>query len=107
MKVKTYVNKLKKFLKQLLHWRFAVCFFLAWMITNGWCYVFIALGKIMNINWMLAVGTTYAAFLWLPCTPEKLITIPIALFFQKILFKKYTQTNAELNQLLSEEKHSR
>lgn len=104
MKVKQYISKTKKFLKQLLNWRFAVCFILAWMITNGWSYVFVAVGRILDIKWMFAVGSAYVAFLWLPCTPEKLITIPIAIFLQKLLFKKHTQTSEELSQMLSAEK---
>ena len=57
------------------------------MITNGWAYIFIGVGAYLDIKWMSAVGTGYAAFLWLPCTPEKLITVPISVFIYK-LFKK-------------------
>ena len=32
------------------------------------------------------------AFLWLPVTPEKLITIPIAIFFLRWLFPKDEKT---------------
>ena len=56
------------------------------MITNGWAYLFIAFGTMLKIKWMAIVGTSYVAFLWLPFTPEKLITIPLSVFLHKILF---------------------
>jgi hypothetical protein len=83
--------KIKLWLKLILNWRFLVCFGLAWMITNGWSYVFIVLGTILHIAWMVFVGTTYLAFLWLPFTLEKVITVAIALFLVKVLFKKHSQ----------------
>ena len=64
-----------------------ICFILAWMVTNGWSYVFIAIGFIFKIEWMSTVGLSYQAFLWLPCTPEKLVTIPLAIWFDKLIFK--------------------
>lgn len=91
-------EKVKKFLKKLCNWRFLVCFGLAWMITNGWAYVFIGVGSFCDIGWMLAIGTTYMAFLWLPVTPEKLITIPIALFLVKLLFPKHEDLHKELEE---------
>lgn len=76
-------NKIKPYLT--LH--FLLCFGIAWMITNGWCYIFIILGSILNLKWMYITGLSYLAFLWLPCTPEKIVTIPIAYWLSKI-FKK-------------------
>ena len=77
---------LKKWLGFFLNPHFLLCFGLAWLITNGWCYVLIALGGCLKIGWMLAVGTAYAGFLWLPGTPEKLVTLAISLFLLKRLF---------------------
>ena len=37
---------------------------------------------------MFTIGMTYAAILYLPFTLEKLITIPLAIFFQSKLFPK-------------------
>lgn len=82
-------NKIKLYFKLLLNWRFLVCFGLAWMITNGWSYLFIVLGRIWNLAWMVWIGTTYLAFLWLPFTVEKVITIAIAIFLVRKLFKKH------------------
>ena len=61
-------------------------FGIAWMITNGWCYVFIALGTWLHIKWMRITGWSYLAFLWLPVTPEKIVTVPLGAFIKKILF---------------------
>ena len=85
-------EKFKKLVGFLLNPRFLLCFGLAWMITNGWCYIFIGVGSYYDIEWMFYVGTTYLAFLWLPITPEKIITIPMAIGFLKLIFPrdKYT-----------------
>ena len=100
------IERIKLFLKKLCNWRFLVCFIFAWMITNGWAYFFIGFGTVCDIKWMLAIGTTYMAFLWLPITPEKLITIPIALFLLKILFPKQKELHRQIqeeNEKLKEE----
>ena len=97
---------IKLFFKRLCNWRFLVCFVIAWMITNGWAYLFIGFGTVCNINWMLAIGSAYMAFLWLPVTPEKLITIPIALFLLKIIFPKQKELHRQIeeeNKKLKEE----
>lgn len=85
--MKKFLKKLAIYLKPFANWKFLISFGLAWMVTNGWCYLFILFGSIFNINWMWAVGTAYAAFLYFPFTIEKLITIPMAIFFQTKFFK--------------------
>ena len=72
--------KIKPFMKPTL----AISFMLAWFLTNGWAYLLAALGT----GWVRAVALTYISILWLPFTPEKLITIPLSLFIQKKLFIK-------------------
>lgn len=76
----------KERLKPVLH--LLICLFLAWMITNGWAYVCLGLGIAFNWSWAKAIGTGYLAILWLPVTPEKIITIPIAILLQRFLFPK-------------------
>ena len=73
---------------------------MAWMVTNGWCYVFMFLGTWWKLSWMLAVGTAYAGFLWFPFTPEKLVTLAIAIWLLKRLFPQDEKTL----KLLHEEK---
>lgn len=75
-----YKAEIKPFLKPTL----AISFLIAWFITNGWAYLLVAIGS----GWLQAVALTYISLLWLPFTPEKLITIPLALYIQKWLFVK-------------------
>ncbi|MBQ6655383.1 MAG: hypothetical protein IJM79_07665 [Erysipelotrichaceae bacterium] len=72
----------------LLRPHFVICLAIAWFITNGWAYLGVILGKVMNWNWLLAVSTGYLAFLWMPMTPEKIITLMIAALLSKILFPR-------------------
>ena len=92
---------IKIWLKRLLNWRFLICFGIAWMITNGWAYIFISLGAILKIDWMRNIGVGYMALLWMPWTPEKLITIPIAIWLLKKIFPKNYELIAELENELS------
>jgi hypothetical protein len=87
----TIKNKVRLWIKLILNWRFVVCFGLAWMITNGWAYILLILGLTLNINLMYAIAMTYITFIWLPVTPEKIITVTIALFLVKILFPQHNQ----------------
>lgn len=76
----------KKILQFCLNPRLLLCFGLAWFITNGWCYVFTAVGAFFGITWMTVVGGMWAALLWFPFTPEKIVTILIAIFLLRLLF---------------------
>lgn len=98
-------QKLKKILKFFLNWRFVVSFGIAWMITNGWAYICLGLGIWFDINWLAGVAGSYVAFLYLPFTPEKLITIPLAILICKIIFPKQKRIREELTQLYNEEKN--
>ena len=75
-------DRFKPFLKPTMLLSFAI----AWMLTNGWAYVLLGIGIWGNVTWAYTVGAGYLALLWMPFTPEKLITIPLALAIQKILF---------------------
>jgi hypothetical protein len=66
-----------------LTWKMLPFLLIAWFITNGWAYVFIAIGT----PTMRKIALSYIAFLWLPISPEKIVTIPLAFFIQKLLFK--------------------
>jgi len=73
---------IKETVKPFLKPTVFISFGIAWLVTNGWAYVGAAAGN----GAFRAVCVAYLAFIWLPTTPEKLITIPLALWFQKILF---------------------
>lgn len=95
-RIKEFLNKL---IKLFLNWHFVICFGIAWMITNGWAYVFIILGSSLDISWMFIVGTSYVSFLWMPFTPEKLITIPLAILLLKLFFPKDEKTKKDIENL--------
>lgn len=99
-------EKVKKVVEFLLNPRFLLCFGLAWMITNGWCYIFIGVGAFYDIEWMFYVGTTYLAFLWLPITPEKIITIPMSIALLKLFFPKDQKTLAVLQNMYQKAKEA-
>lgn len=61
-------------------------------------------GGFLKIGWMLKIGAAYYAFLWLPCTPEKLITIPLAIGIHKKLFKKDFKNLHNLTKMYEREK---
>ena len=88
---KTKIN-LKKLFSFVFNPRLLLCLFIAWMITNGWSYIFAFVGGVFDITWMFIVGTAYAGLLWLPFTPEKIITVVIAIFLLRWLFPKDKKT---------------
>ena len=89
-------EKLKSIVFFFLNPRLLLCFGLAWIITNGWSYVFFTLGTWLDIPWMAAVGRAYLTFLWLPISPEKLVTVAIAIALLRFLFPKDQKTLAVL-----------
>ena len=96
-------EKLKHWLKEaaqfLLNPHLLICLGIGWMITNGWSYFLFALGTWMNIPWMIAVSGTYIAFLWFPCTPEKVITVIIAMVLLRRLYPDDEKTLKKLREL--------
>lgn len=96
-------EKLKKMLKKtvsfLLNPRLLLCFGIAWLITNGWSYILFFVGTSLEIPWMIAVASAYLAFLWVPFTPEKLVTLAIAIFLLKVLFPNDEKTLGILKDL--------
>lgn len=90
-------SKFKKILKFILNYRLIICWFIAWFITNGWSYVMLGFGTYYEINWMISISSAYLAFLWLPISPEKLVTIVIAITLLKLIFPYDQETLAVLN----------
>ena len=93
-------DKLKQNLKKAVQFianpRLILCFMIGWMITNGWSYILFGLGTYLGIEWMIAVGGAYMALLWLPFTPEKIITCTIAIALLRWLFPNDQRTLAVL-----------
>ena len=88
---KSLKQKPKLWAKLILNRRFLVCFGISWLITNGWSYILLGIGTLTKTTWMIAVASAYLAFLWLPISPEKVVTVAIALFLVRRLFPKHNQ----------------
>ena len=89
-------HNLKKTLQFIGNPHLLLCLLIGWLITNGWSYVLFGIGTWLEINWMVAVSGAYLAFLWLPISPEKLVTIAIAIALLRWLFPHDTKTLAVL-----------
>ena len=98
-------HKIVVILQFLLNPRFLLCFCMAWMITNGWSYVFFALGLLLDISWMTAVGGAYLAFLWLPISPEKIVTVAISIQLLRWFFPNDQKTLKILKDMYAKLKH--
>lgn len=96
--------------KNLLQWLFSLLviftspkilltFGIAWMITNGWSYIFVFLGVHFRNNWLLGIGSAYQTFLWIPITPEKIVTVAISIWLGKLFFPKDKKLQARLLKL--------
>ena len=78
-------------------------FGIAWIITNGIWYAF-AFVPLNLPAWLVWFSRSYIAFLYLPWTPEKLITIPMAIFFQTQIFKNDIKTKKQLVEMYAQAK---
>lgn len=96
-------QKTKAYLKKLfflvLNPRFILCFGLAWIVTNGWSYILLGLGTFFSNEWMIGIASGYLALMWLPFTPEKIITVAIAIFLLKLLFPNDKKTLGVLHEM--------
>ncbi len=90
---------LKTLLECLLNPRLLLCLGVAWLITNGWSYVMFAVGTVFGISWMVTVSGAYLAFLWLPVSPEKLVTVAIAIVLLRFFFPNDEKTLGKLKLL--------
>ncbi|MBE6541175.1 MAG: hypothetical protein E7672_01875 [Ruminococcaceae bacterium] len=92
-------ERIKKVIQFILNPRLILCLGIAWMITNGWAYVVLGIGTIFEITWMIAVGSGYIALLWLPISPEKILTVAIAIALLHAIFPNDTKTLGVLREL--------
>lgn len=86
--------------------RLLLCIVIAWMITNGWSYLMFGLGTYFKIQWMTALSGAYLAFLWLPVSPEKIVTFAISIALLRWLFPKDKKTLAVLKDLYGKAKQA-
>ena len=73
------------------------------MLTNGWAYL-IAFTPLIKIQWIVWFARWYIGILYLPWTPEKLITIPIAIWVHIRLFKYDYKTHKQLEEMHNQAK---
>lgn len=96
-------EKLKEYFKKALCFifnpRLLLCFGIAWFVTNGWSYVLFLLGTLFRSTWMIAISSAYLAALWTPFTPEKIITVIIAIWLLRLIFPKDDKTLALLYEM--------
>lgn len=92
-------DKIRKIVQFITNPRLLLCIAIAWFITNGWSYILFAIGGYFEIPWMLGISSAYLAFLWLPVSPEKLVTFAIAIALLRWLFPNDKKTLAVLRQL--------
>lgn len=91
-------GKITSVLQFIANPRLLLCVALAWLITNGWSYVLLGLGSYYNIPWMTAIAGAYVTFLWLPVSPEKIVTFAIAIALLRLLFPHDQKTLAVLRE---------
>ena len=103
-KIKNTVIKTAQF---LFNPRFLLCFGIAWLITNGWSYILFGIGTYFQIGWMIAVSTAYLAFLWIPFSPEKIVTVGIAMVLLRFFFPNDKKTLGILRTLYAKAKGKR
>ena len=89
------MKQLKSTLKQFLSWKGLISFSIAWFITNGHAYLLGALGLYFNWGWAKWYGGVYLGILYLPFTPEKLLTFPLAYLTHRILWRENLKENKD------------
>jgi len=99
-------ERFKKVCRFLLNPRLVLCVAIAWLLTNGWSYIVLAVGTWLDMEWMKAVAGAYLAFLWVPCTPEKLVTFAIAIALLRWLFPQDEKTLAVLRRWYEKAKNA-
>ena len=94
-------EKIKHFLKTAILFitnpRLLLCLGIGWMITNGWSYILVGVGTYFKIEWMIGISSAYLAFLWLPISPEKIVTCAIAIALLRWLSPHDKKTLAVLH----------
>ncbi len=103
-------QKIKRILKKILYFllnpKLLLCLGIAWIITNGWSYIMMGVGTLFGIPWMIAVSGAYLTFLWLPVSPEKILTVAIAIWLLRLLFPKDEKTLGVLKQMREDIKNA-
>lgn len=89
-------EKLRPWLHALTNPHLLISLAIAWFITNGWAYCAVGIGWYLEQSRLLELGTIWLGILWMPGTPEKLLTFLIAIWLLRVLFPDDTRTLAML-----------
>lgn len=89
-------KKLRRFIQCITNPKLLLCILIAWLITNGWAYILFGIGTYFKITWMITISTAYLTFLWLPISPEKILTFAIAIELLRLIFPNDIKTLAVL-----------
>lgn len=92
-------KKLKTILFFITNPKLLLCLAIAWLITNGWAYILLGIGTFFKIKWMVAIASGYLAFLWLPVSPEKILTVIIAMVLLRLFFPNDAKTLAVIKNM--------
>lgn len=99
--MKKLFKKIWLYIRPFLDIKILIIYLPVWFLFSGWTYLFMILGAKYNIDWMFISGSTWNAILWMPFTPEKLVTIPITI---KLYVKFFNKNNPHLDKMLLEAK---
>ena len=81
--------------KILSNFKFLLSYCIAYIIVNGWSYVFVAIGYVFNITWLFTTGITWLTILWMPNGVCFIVTIPPAILIHWWLFKDKIKLHKE------------
>lgn len=90
-------ENVKKFILFFLNPRLLFCFGLAWLVTNGWAYIMLGFGTYLEVAWMIGISGAYLTIIWLPISPEKIVTVAITMALLRFLFPNDQKTLAVLH----------
>lgn len=83
-------------LRALTNPHLLICCAVAWFFTNGWAYCALGIGTYFGIKQLTRIAMIYLGLLWMPGTPEKLITFGLAMIFLKWWFPNDERTLAAI-----------
>ena len=63
-KIKYWIKTVVEF---ILNPRLLLCFGLAWIITNGWAYIVMGLGLLIENEWLIGISGGYLAIIPFIC----------------------------------------
>lgn len=90
----SFYRKIRPWIRALTNPHLLVSLGIAWFLTNGWAYCAVGVGMWREIGWLRNAGTVWLGLLWLPGTPEKLVTFALAMGILRVLFPEDTRTLA-------------